>query len=297
MKIRPLEFSDLQQLIDFTPPNWSGSIFDTYLFHFGKPYFHPFAAEVDGRVVGCEFGLINGNSGWLNGVVVLPHYGGQGVGTKLFQFGTHYLSSMGCATLSAFPASQKSISIVSKLGYTTRCIYTLLKRERSAADRLLTQVLLKFGSNFYDVMPSFLRKQVFWNPTSQIRPILPDDHSNLLAIDREITGEFRETFLNQYLSSGWVFQPDPSSQVTGFILEGFGFNPVMALDQEAGLELLRFKLGRGSQNICVPSENQVAIDFLLKNGFNIRETQPRMTLGPELNWHSQGIFNRGSGTG
>lgn len=57
MIIRPLEFTELGQLKEFTPPNWSGNIFDTYNFHFGKPNFHPFVTAVDKCVAGCVIGI------------------------------------------------------------------------------------------------------------------------------------------------------------------------------------------------------------------------------------------------
>jgi len=292
-----LEEKELPTLKCFTPQNWSGNVFETFKFHFGKPYFHPFVAEVDKYLAGCVFGINNENSGWISSLVVLPQYQGQGIATRLVQHEIEFLQSIGCLKLSAFAASQASIAVFSKFGFATLCTYTLLKRERSLSDRLLTRLLRNYGISFYKLTPPYLRDQTTWKPTPHVRRIESNDFPTLLDIDQKVTGEGREKFIKQFFSNGWVFQKGPGESVTGFYLQGEGFNPIVALDQEAGLELLCFKIGQGAQNVCVPSSNQAAINFLLENGFSVSETQPRMSFGSDIDWRPEGIFNRGGGTG
>ena len=296
LNIKPLTENGLSQLKDLTPLNWSGNVHDTFKFHFGKTYFHPIVAEKGEQIVGCAYGLLHENSGWLSNIIVLPEFRGQGFGTKLTSNLIDRLRSEVCITLNLC-ATKAGISLYKNLGFATSATYTLLKRERSLLERLLTKTLRQYGEHFYKILPAFLKKYVLWEPTPHIRKIEPEDYGRVMNIDKYITGENRKAFLNQYLSSGWVYQGNIQEEITGFYLEGFGNAPIYALDPKSGLELLQFKIGRGSKNICVPTANKVAIKFLVNSGFRITEIQPRMTLGPSIDWKPQGVFNRGGGTG
>jgi len=295
--VRHLRENELSVLKDFTPPHWAGNVFDTFCFHFEKSYFYPFVAEIDGKIVGCAYGLQNGKSGWLSTLIVLPEYRGSGIASELLKVALDFLLHKGCSNVHAIAASKTSEFIFSKLGFVESSTYTRLYRERPIAERLITKFLRWKGNRFYDFMPSYFQDQVPWKPTPFVRKVNSSDHERILNIDREVTGEDRKVFLEQYLSGGWVYQAGENEPITGFYLEGFANNPIMALDSQAGLGLLQFKVGRGSQHICVPSVNYVAIEFLIGIGFSICETQPRMTFGPEVNWFPQGVFNRGGGTG
>lgn len=296
LKIRSLVETEIPQLQGLTPPNWSGNVFNTFRFHFGKPNFIPIVAELNGLIVGCAYGLIHGKSAWLSHIIVLPAYRGQGIGTKLTSSLIDLMQSEGCLTLNLC-ATRAGVPLYEKLGFATTSTYTLLKRERSLLDRGITKGLRKYGTQFYSILPSFLRKQVLWKQTPHIRKVITGDYRKILRIDKSVTGEDRNKFLRQYLSNGWVYQNIINNQITGFYVEGFGNTPIHALDPQAGLELLTYKIGKGSSNICVPTENKLATKYLLNVGFRITEIQPRMTLGPSIAWNPEGVFNRGSGTG
>lgn len=296
MNIKPLTEKEISQLKGLTPVNWSGNVYETFKFHLGKPYFVPIVAEFDGLIVGCAYGILHENSGWLSHIIVLPDYRGQGIGTKLTSHLIDLLHSEGCKSLNLC-ATKAGVSLYEKLGFATSSTYTLLKRERSLLDRMITRGLRKYGNQFYKILPSFIKTKVLWRNSEHIRKIKAEDYSEIINIDEKTTGENRKVFLNQYLSSGWVYLEQDQNQITGFYLEGFGNAPIYALDSKSGLSLLHFKIGRGSKNICVPTSNKIAIKNLLNVGFRITEIQPRMTFGPILTWNPEGVFNRGGGTG
>ena len=132
-------------------------------------------------------------------------------------------------------------------------------------------------------------------PTPHIRRAQAEDFEIMRKIDREITEEKRAAFLERSLDDGWVFQANLHEPVTGIFLPDLESGSILVQDTTAGLELLQYKLGQGTTSVVVPTSNQPAIDFLIRKGFLIENTAPRMTLGVELDWNPEGVFSRGGG--
>ncbi len=297
LKIRPLQSKELPLLHDFTPHDWNEDLALRFREHFGQPYFHPIAAELAGRVVGCANGLLNGTTGWLGNIVVQPDYRGQGIGTALTEHLVEYFHSCGC-TSQVLTATRLGEPIYTKLGFTTRSTYAFLHKVTDItkpANQALSYGMEQYGGSFYTTGRSLARWLFHPRPIRQIRRAGPRDFEAMRALDEEITGEKRAAFLERHLAKGWVHQASPRQAVGGFFLPELDEGPIIARETQAGLALLRFKVRHGRSSFAIPSANQAAIDVMIGAGFNVRYTLPRMVLGPELNWHPEGVFGRAAG--
>jgi Acetyltransferase (GNAT) domain len=115
----------------------------------------------------------------------------------------------------------------------------------------------------------------------------------LKKLDEEITGEQRYDFIKRFFLTGWVYES--SDNIEGAYLPGLGSGLIFAKNQDAGLELLKFKLSTSKTRIVIPSENKIALDFLKNEGYQSFSTAPRMFLGNEVNWKPELVFSRATG--
>jgi ribosomal protein S18 acetylase RimI-like enzyme len=266
LTIRPVKSNELPLLKGFAPPEWNSNVAQLFAFFFGQPYFHPIVAELAGEIVGCANGLLNGRTGWLGNIIVLPEYRGQGIGSALTTHLVEYFQQQGCT--SQLPvATELGQPVYTKLGFTVSSTYTILRSEKI---NLAT-------------------------PPPHIRKAQAGDFEPIWELDQLITCEQRTPFRERFLSESWVYQAGVDEPVEGFFLPGLASGPILARNKAAGLELLDFKLGLGCTSIVVPTSNQPALDHLIKTGFKIVNTAPRMFLGAELKWVPAGVFSRGGG--
>jgi hypothetical protein len=95
----------------------------------------------------------------------------------------------------------------------------------------------------------------------------------------------------EFINTAFVYF---NNKVEGFYMPDFGDGLIVAINPEAGIELM--KMRNRTKNIAVlPVDNNVALEFLFQNNFKHYRTAKRMTLGEELNWCPEMIFNRVSG--
>ena len=70
---------------------------------------------------------------------------------------------------------------------------------------------------------------------------------------------------------------------------------VIACNEIAGLELLRYKMLNDASIVAVPDMNRVATTLLEQDQYREFMKLPRMYLNCEAGWHPEMIFSRGSG--
>ncbi len=245
--IRPLDFDEIPRLTGFGPPDWNTDLSLTFGFHFGQSYFFPIAAEVEGELVGCANGILNGRVGWLGNIIVLPEYRGHGLGTALTQFLVDYFFTKGCIT-QILIATSMGEPIYRKIGF------------RRVAD----YIFLNSRDN-----PSVL-------PVEGTRPCRSDDYEKIFRIDYSITAEDRRSFLNRFLASGCVHESS-KDEVDGFFLPELSQGAILAENNEAGLGLLSQKMNRGCNKIVIPEQNHSALTYFNKPW--IPRGKPRPTDG------------------
>lgn len=265
LQIREMAADEVPLLKDFAPPRWHTDISQIFARHFGQPYFHPIAADLDGAIVGCASGLVHGHAGWLGNIIVLPEQRGQGIGLALTQALVEFLQQkrLKFQILIATPMGEP---IYRKLGFEIVSRYVFFAKE--GASRSTEEV-------------------------AGVRALRPEDEQAILDLDLSVTGEKRQAFLRGFLREGWV-HTGPRG-VDGYFLPSLGNGLVVASNDGAGLALMQHKLNQGASSSVVPEQNKVAADFLRSSGFVETEGAPRMTLGPDAPWKPERIYCRGSG--
>lgn len=265
LSIRAPITPELSLLNDFAPPDWSTDLSVIFSFHFDQPYFYPIVAELDGKVVGCADGLLQGVVGWLGNIIVLPEFRSRGIGSALTAHLVEFFHSQGYKH-QILIATKLGEPVYRKLGFEVASYYIFLKREGKPTPEAV----------------------------ADIRPLESRDTDFIFALDRAVTGETRQPFLSRFMAGGWV-HVSPSGLVDGFYLPDLANGPVLAANDTAGLALLRFKLGQNTQTIVIPEANRTALDFLLSSGFVETNRAPRMVLGEDASWHPERVYSRGSG--
>ncbi len=266
LQIRNLAAEELPILKDFAPPEWNVDLSALFARHFGQSYFHAIAAELDGRLVGCGNGLLHGKSGWLGNIIVLPEARGRGIGRLLTEGLVKFFQDE-CVEYQILVATSMGEPIYRKLGFTVSSQYVFLARSDAPA-----------AADY----------------AHGTRAIERQDEPRLFALDRAVTGETRAEFLRRYLDGGRVHL-GASGGLDGYYLPALGTGLLIAANDEAGLALLHYRLRQPPSVAVVPEQNQVALDFLGRHGFVEVSRAPRMTLGPEIDWHPEHVYCRGSG--
>jgi GNAT superfamily N-acetyltransferase len=266
MQIRKLKVGEVPLLRDFAPPDWNTDLPGLFGRHFGQPYFHPIAAELDDELVGCAQGLVQGNAGWLGNIIVLPGFRGRGIGTALtealvqFHRQRHVRSQILIATSMGEP-------IYLKLGFKIRSQYVFFAREGTP--------------------PSA-------TPVPGLRAMTSAQQGQVFALDEAATGESRRPFLQRYLDGAYV-HIGRSGNADGYYLPGLRDGLIIGSSDAAGLVLLQHKLNQGATSAVVPEHNRAAVHFLLDQGFVETARAARMTLGPDVDWQPRRVFCRGAG--
>ncbi len=266
LKIRDMAAEEVPILRSFAPQEWNVDLSVVFARNFGQPYFHPIVAELDGRAVGCANGLLHGNAGWLGNIVVLPEFRGRGIGQQLTE---HLIAffRVQCVQYQILVATSMGEPIYRKLGFTVSSYYIFFARPGGPAEAQAVPGTCSFA---------------------------PRDEAEVFALDRTVTGETRPAFLRRYLEGAWV-HAGSNGALDGYYLPALGTGLLIAANDEAGLALLDHRVGQPGSSCVVPEQNQVAVDFLLEHGFAETSRAPRMTLGPDINWHPQRVYCRGSG--
>lgn len=266
LHIREMRAEEVPLLKDFAPREWNTDFSVTFGRHFGKPYFHPIIAELDGSIVGCANGLQQGVAGWLGNIVVLPEARGRGAGRALTEALMEFFRAKGIP-FQILIATSMGEPVYRKLGFEIASQYIFFEREETAPCA--------------DNVPG-------------VRALTAADEECVFELDRSVTGEIRTPFLRGFLEGAFVHAGSDGS-VDGYCLPSLGNGPVIASNDTAGLALMQHKLNQGAKWPVVPEQNKVAVDFLRSKGFVETSRAPRMTLGPDIGWQPERVYCRGSG--
>jgi ribosomal protein S18 acetylase RimI-like enzyme len=264
VEIRKIRKNELHLIRDFPPPDWNLDLENEYYKHFGKNYFYPVVATVKSTIVGTGIAVINDNVSWLGTIIVREDYRNNGIGKLITSHLINYSKSKGMKTILLF-ATELGLPLYQKLGFQHDLNYLSFK----------SNTIYKFCSEF-----------------KSITRITNKDYQHILELDYAITGEKRKELLTSTLNTGFKYK---DSLIKGFYLPDFGRGLIIASSENAGLELLKFRLILNPSTICVPETNKRAIEFLTSIGFYQYSKIPRMYLDKNIIWNSKNVYSRGCG--
>ncbi len=263
IKIRKCNTSDIESIRYLQPEGWDDI---TYYFRFycEHSFCYPIVALLERKIVGVAAGILNEKTGWLAHIIVSQTHRRQGFGLKLTQHIMDYLYEKGCETLLLI-ATEPGEPLYRKCGFETVGQYQLYKTRR------LDQ-------------PSECKN---------IRDLMPSDMAQVFQLDGLITGENRKNMIENFLVNGRVYSI--GKKIKGFFLPEPGEGMIIADDDEAGIELLKFKLRLKDGKAGLPAENHKGIELLEAYGFKRFTSPKRMICGKNIKWQPGLIYSRAGG--
>ncbi|MCE6990027.1 GNAT family N-acetyltransferase [Dyadobacter sp. CY323] len=256
--------ADLDQLPALQPPTW-GDLVPRFAYFIESEYCRPIKISENGQVVAIGTSIYHQDTVWLACIVVHPDHRNKGLGLTM---------------------TKSLIQDIDQERYQT--IYL------DATD-FGYPVYLKLNFGVEMAYGHFSRKEPLSSSSSLSEKILPfsEEYKNqIFELDRQVSGEDRRGVLSDFIGSAYLYMEE--SRVLGYYIPDWGDGPVLAIDDVAGIELLRMHIQRAGTAI-LPIDNKSAIQFLEANGFQQLRFSRRMVLGKKRDWKADKIFNRISG--
>ncbi len=248
-----LEQRDLPALDSIKPDTWS-SVEEIHAHYLTTPSARCVKAVSDsGELLGIGTALVFGATGWLAHIIVSGAHQKRGLGTAIVQNRIRAIrETPGCASVT-LTATDQGYPLYQKLGFKDQSLYRIMVRPQDAP------------------LPRA--------DDSHIRACGADHVEQVLAIDREVSGEDRKEFLLPILHTARVYER--GGRVFGFYLPDFGDGGVYATTEQAGCALLTERV-REDKPVFIPEENEDAYRYLASLGYTEVKRIHRMILGPEF---------------
>ena len=273
-RIRTMTAPDAEPAADLLRREGFGERHDFFVWALDRPTIALFVAEHEGRIVGTGVGSAHGHAGWVGVIFVSPDLRGAGLGRQITRTVIDELEARGCAT---------QILIASPLG---RPIY-----EREGFTVLDRQIRFSIDGLPPDEGPLDPR----------IRPFAPEHLTDVLALDRLVTGEDRGEVLRSVLSAATTFvSVTADGTVTGYLARApWRGGALIAFDPDDAVRLLELRRRStgvsGHAGAGVLAGNEVGRERLRAAGWLEEPGNVRMVRGTPLVWQPDAIWGQLNG--
>ncbi|HPO98729.1 MAG TPA: GNAT family N-acetyltransferase [Bacillota bacterium] len=251
------ELNDLQQL---QPEDWP-SIIPAFQYYTDNSFCIPLKISDNGKIIAVGATIIFKDTAWLAHVIVHPDYRNQGLGRRMVAALLDKTKEAGCQTVSLI-ATELGYHLYKKLGFEDDVDYLFWENNNPPEQGSLSKNISRFTAL---------------------------DERPLLALDRLVSGEERSKILTNKLKNAYVYKE--KNCLRGFYLPDLGEGLIIADDDEAGIELLRYR-GRSVNKTVLPATNEGGIKYLRENGFSENKRVKRMVYGKKLRWYPQKLYSR-----
>ena len=260
MKIQPLQPSDLNLISALQPDDWQDitSIIDFYT---KSSFCFPIKVIVGEKIAGIGTAIIHNDVAWLAHIIVHPENRNQGIGKFITQFLVHEAGAKNCNTIYLI-ATDLGEPVYKKTGFETETEYLFFK----------------------DIKPI-----ESWRTSKEIAPFNNDFKTQVVGLDKQVSGEDRLLHLEHYLEGAFVYQQNKI--VEGFYLPAFGEGLIIANTTTAGEELMKLRF-MAKDNAAFPIDNISATAFMHQNNFKEFRRAKRMRLGAKRAWQPECLYNR-----
>ncbi|WP_439555740.1 GNAT family N-acetyltransferase [Dyadobacter sp.] len=255
--------TDLAQLPELQPPDW-GNLMPRFRYFVDSPHCTPLKISLNNQIVAIGTTMRHADSVWLACIIVHPDHRNKGLGKLITQTLIDSVDPKQYTTI-YLDATDFGYPVYTKLGFELETCYGHFKREGSNNVYPITGNIAPFEDRF--------RRQVF-------------------EVDRQISCEDRSGILSDFLHQSMIYLEN--GQVLGYYIPGWGDSPIFAIDDHAGLELMKLRM-QNEQTAVLPQDNVLAINLLEEGQFSQRKFSRRMYLGKKRAWKADKIFNRISG--
>lgn len=250
--------------LNFDLHMWEMDICEMFKTYFHKPYFYPFILKRDGEFAGVSELIINGKVAWLGSVIVVEKFRNKGLGTSMVKVIMQNAEELGCETQILY-ATDLGKPIYEKLGFRHEVNFLLFEHEEPIPEQKYSNVI----------------------------PIEPQHREQILALDRDITGEDRKLLLEDYWEG--AVQYVENGKPTGYILPALGIGFTAALTEKAAENMISYKISIKKPYFIFPESNTLCKDILEAKGYKFTKNNLRMIYGKGLAFQETYVFSRGFG--
>lgn len=262
-EIERLNINDLTEINKIKPEYW-GSIDGIHSHYLQTSNCH--SIKISNReqiIVGIGTSIEFGQSGWLAHIIVSKDHQRNGIGSHIVNNRIEYLQKdCNCKTIS-LTATDDGYPIYKRLGFRDESLYRIMAKPQD--------------QKFDDLIANGISKIDF------------ADHEEIFTIDKIASGEDRRIFLKEKLNTGYVYKE--SEGVLGYYIPYFGDGGVIALNEIAGIELLKMRM-KEDRPIYLAEGNIVAYNFLASCGYQQTKLIHRMVLGDSFEQRQTMCFSR-----
>lgn len=260
MEFTPVTPVDLNEIGKLQPEGWT-DIVPKFRYYIDSGFSYPVKVSINGQIIGTGVSISFQHTSWLANIIVDSRFRKQGIGGEIVG---HLLNNIGgvakaSVLLIATPFGE---TVYLKVGFRKVTEYVFFTRE----DPNITHLL---SANIF----SFEKKH----------------RHAILEMDKRVSGENRERLVSGFLDNSKVFVEN--NKVLGYYLPDLGEGLIVAENQLAGIELMKFKYA-GIHKAVLPIENTTGIDFLKQNGFTETSRGKRMILGQDIPWQPENLYSR-----
>ena len=261
MKFAEVKFDDLNEIRKLQPEGWPDIVTD-FEFYLDSAFCNPIKTVLGDRIVGIGVTIIFGESAWIAHIIVDKEFRKRGIGARIVEELLNNLKAYSIDTYMLI-ATEIGESLYKKAGFKIVSEYCYLQRETPWNDQIISKNVVPYSTEHY---------------------------SEIIELDKKISGESREALLIDFLKGSKVFFQNNSVQ--GYYIPDLGEGLIIADAISAGLELMKVKYS-GIDKAVIPAKNSAGISFLMQNGFvKIPTKGTSMTFGADVKWNPDKIFSR-----
>jgi GNAT superfamily N-acetyltransferase len=259
----PLQHSDLDSLKELQPQGWYDIIpYNKYFID--SEFCEPIKVVLNNKLIGIGTAIMHADTVWLAHIIVHPEYRNRGIGKLTTETLIDKYKDTIYKTIYLI-ATELGEPLYSKLGFITETEYVFFKEGSFNKNTSLSPNIMPFEEKY---------------------------RNEVLAIDREISGENRENQLKETIGTSLVYKE--KGAILGCYFHELGEGMIIARNPDAGIELMKLRL-KINDIAVLPIDNEMAIQFLLYNKFKETRRAKRMYLGEKRNWQPTLLFNRVGG--
>ncbi len=250
-------------LTELQPPDWS-DITPHIKYYIDSPYCDPIKIVSENKIAGIGSTLKHTDSAWLAHIIVHPEYRNRGIGKMITDALVKSLDRRKYKTIYLI-ATELGYPVYLKSGFEIETEYADFDAGSGLPDYKLSSSIIPFNENH---------------------------RSEVLKLDKFVTGENRLNRLDEHIQNSSVYVSN--GKVCGAYFPKFGEGLIIAYEEEAGIELMKLRLQK-MKNAFFPADNKAAFEFYSRGNFKLDKYSKRMRLGKKKKLHLENMYNRVSG--
>jgi len=259
METTEIDANEISSLSSLQPEDWA-DIVPQFDFYTKSTFCFPIKVTMNNEIVGIGATIVHNEVAWLAHIIVHPDYRHRGIGQQITQTLVEISKTKNSSTIYLI-ATEYGEPVYKKVGFIIETDYLIYK--------------------------NVVKKD--WKISGNIQPYKEKNMKQLVALDRDISGEDRIIHLEEHFANGMVYHTEDI--VEGYFLPTLGEGLIIASNEIAGVELLKLHL-KHNDRVVIPKENNAAQKFLQETGFGEVKVIKRMRLGIERKVQFANIYNR-----